>query len=337
MASSFDLISQLDDPSSAVRARTALRLGWMHHPDATDAILSRLPEAVDEVCSYVDALGYLGDPQAIPVVREVASRKLLSRRRSGVEALYNLNDAEGLKTVHNRALTELPETVRNAVEQTDSSESIAEALNHIEDSKRLGHYLDTLYELADPIANQAIQQILDTRPFDHPFIWRYIKSLLKRSALRGDFVMFGWLAHRIERQGRKTKGRFAQVKSGYDGVQRHTPIFRKKTQKFTQRANWRHLRKIAHYQPELYPMAAAEALIPYTEDDTQVPVFRSGRFADCYLLHRILFDESDRFELDDRRLRFLFRSTQDTKPTPGVREEAYPELWDEFPHAYLRL
>jgi hypothetical protein len=97
------------------------------------------------------------------------------------------------------------------------------------------------------------------------------------------------------------------------------------------------LRKIARYQPELYTLAAAEALIPYTEDDAQVPVFRSGRFADCYLLHRILFDESERFVLDDRRLRFLFVTAKQTQTPAGVREESYPELWDQYPHAYLRL
>jgi hypothetical protein len=58
----------------------------------------------------------LGDPAAIPAVREIASRKLLSRRRSGVEALYHLGDAEGLQTVHQRALNELPDDVRTAVE-----------------------------------------------------------------------------------------------------------------------------------------------------------------------------------------------------------------------------
>ena len=337
MAASLDLLSQLDDPSSAVRARTALRLGWMRHPQAADAILDRLSDAVDELCSYVDALGYLGDPKAIPTIREIASRKLLSRRRSGVEALYNLGDAEGLKAVHTRALAELPDNVRTAVEQTDSPEKIAEALKNIADPKRLGLYLDTLYELADPAANEAIRQILDNRPFDQPFIWRYVKSLLKRATLRGDYSMFAWLAHRIELQARKTKGRHANVKSGYDGASRNTPIFRPKTQKFIRRANWRHLRKIAHYHPELYTIIAAEALIPYTEEDAQVPVFRSGRFADCYLLHQILFGESDRFVLDDRRLRFLFRTANDTQPVPGIREESYPELWDAYPHAYLRL
>ncbi len=317
----------------------ALRLGWLKHPTAAKIILARLPDAVDELCAYTDALGYLGEPAAIPAVREVAARKLLSRRRSGVEALYNLADAEGLKAVHERALAELPEEVRTAVEESDSAEKIAEALKNIKDSKRLGLYLDTLYELADPIANQAIQQVLDAhaQAFDQPFVWRYVKSLLKRATLRGDGEMFGWLAHRIERRARKTKGRNANVKSGYDGMTRLTPIFRPKTQKFIRRSNWRHLRKIARYQPERYPHAAAEALIPYTEEDAQTPVFRSGRFADCYLLHRILFGESSRFTLDDRRLRFLFRTSNDTQPSAGLREESYPELWDRFPLAYLRL
>jgi HEAT repeat protein len=161
VAPPLDLLSKLDDPSSAVRARAALRLGWMKHPDAAEAILDRLPGAVDELCSYVDALGDLGDPKAIPAVREIAARKLLSRRRSGVEALYNLGDGEGLKAVHARALAELPESLRTAVEQTDSAEAIVEALKNILDPKRLGLYLDTLYELADPIANEAIRQVLD--------------------------------------------------------------------------------------------------------------------------------------------------------------------------------
>ncbi len=337
MAPSFDLLSKLDDPSSTVRARMALRLGWMRYPQAAEAILARLPDAVDELCSYVDALGFLGDPMAIPAVREIASRKLLSRRRSGVEALYNLADAEGLKTVHKRAISELPNNVQAAVEETDSAEAIVKSLKTITDPKRLGLYLDTLYELADPVANEAIKLLLDTQKFDQPFIWRYVKSLLKRATLRGDYAMFGWLAHRIERQAKKSKGRTANVKSGYDGADRNTPIFRSKTQKFVRRSNWRHLRKMAHYQPELYPLVAAEALIPYTEQDTQVPVSRMGRFADCYLLHRILFGESARFELDDRRLRFLFLTANDTQPPAGVREESYPELWDEYPNAYLRL
>jgi hypothetical protein len=232
----------------------------MKHPAAARAILQRLPEAVDELCSYVDALGYLGDPAAIPAVREIASRKLLSRRRSGVEALYHLGDAEGLQTVHQRALNELPDDVRTAVEQTESINAIVLALNNIADPKRLGLYLDTLYELADAVANRAIQQVLDQQAFDQPFVWRYVKSVLKRASLRGDFAMFGWLAHRVERQALQTKGRSAKVKSGYDGTDRNTPIFRPKTQKFIRRANWRLLRKIAHYQPELYPRAAALAL-----------------------------------------------------------------------------
>jgi len=82
-----DLLARLDSPSAEVRARAALGLGLRRAVEAVEQILARLPKAVDETCSYLDALGAIGDPRAVPVLREQAARKLLSRRRSAVEAL----------------------------------------------------------------------------------------------------------------------------------------------------------------------------------------------------------------------------------------------------------
>src|SRR2546423_9567773 len=90
------LLTALQNQDSAVRARAAIRLGWRRDPEAVDALLPLLPTAVDDVCSILDALGCLGDTRAVPVLREYAARKLLSRRRSAVEALRNLDDEEGL-------------------------------------------------------------------------------------------------------------------------------------------------------------------------------------------------------------------------------------------------
>src|SRR5207248_48309 len=76
----------------AVRARAALKLARRFPELAFDALAAVLPAAVDEVCSLVDALGIAGDARAVPLVREYAERKLLSRRRSAVEALRRLGD-----------------------------------------------------------------------------------------------------------------------------------------------------------------------------------------------------------------------------------------------------
>src|SRR5262249_5028386 len=82
--------------------------------------------------------------------------------------------------------------------------------------------------------------------------------------------------------------------------------------------------------------AAAEVLVAYAPEDAEEPVGLGGEFARCYLLHRILWGSSKRFVLDDRRLTFRFRDAMATKPLPGVREEAFAQLWDARPAAYLR-
>ena len=57
--------------------------------------------------------------------------------------------------------------------------------------------------------------------FDRPYLWRYVKSVFKRSMLRHDYATFGLLAHAIEAQARQTPGTTAAVKSGYDGAAAH--------------------------------------------------------------------------------------------------------------------
>ncbi len=173
--------------------------------------------------------------------------------------------------------------------------------------------------------------------FSRPYVWRYIKSIDKRSQLRHDRAMFGGLGHAIEAQVRKTVGTKASVKSGYDGVQRTSPIFQRRTQDFVRRLGWRYLRNLAAYRPELYAHAAAEALVAYTPEDAEEPDGLRGAFARCYLLHRILWGGGGRFVLDDRRLIFRFRDAKSTRPRLGVRDEAFPHLWDAQPWAYLRV
>lgn len=333
----------LKSKDSAVRARAAARLGWLREPDAVAGLLAALPKAVDDVCAIVDALGALGDPRAIPDARAQAARKLLSRRRSGAEALRNLGDAEGLAEVKNRALERLPKAVRAKLEPLDESQpSEADVAGLVEavlatPVKDRGLAMDTLYEIATPAAVLAVRAALAKTSFDQAHIWRYVKSIYKRAVLRRDFEVFGLVAHAIEAQGRGNKGTTAKVKSGYDGAERKTRIFGKKTQVYMRRATFRFLRKLARHAPRSYAHAAAAVIVPYGPKDLSAPSGRYGAFADCYALVRVLFGGGDRFELDSRTLRFRFASAKKTEPPAGVREEAFPELWDEEPRAYLRV
>ncbi|MCI0458037.1 MAG: hypothetical protein L0Z62_13820 [Gemmataceae bacterium] len=333
------MLTALEDSDLRVRARAALRLGWRREREAVGPLLGLLTLAVDETCSLIDALGAIGDLAAIPAARQQAARMLLSRRRSGVEALRNLGDGHGLAEAQQRALDRLPALVRQRVEAQPNgpldlaAAGLAQEVLGLEPPQR-GLALDTLYELATPLTVSATHEILKKIPFDQAHSWRYVRSAFKRSMLRHDPETFGLLSHLIEVRGQGSKGTFATVKSGYDGSQRQTRIFGKNTQDFMRRLSWRYLRNLARYRPDLYAHAAAEAIIHYTPE--RVPpgyTFNIG-FGSNYVLHRVLLGGSTRFHLDGRSMRF---SPRKTKVPADQREQAFPELWDAQPRAYLRV
>ena len=162
----------------------------------------------------------------------------------------------------------LPQSIRDLVEQ-ESTTAIQLAVQvQLLDGQHLGLALDTLYELATPATVGAVREVLSKTTFDREHLWRATKSIYKRALLRQDFVTFGWLSHAIEARGRASKGSVATVKSGLDGATRKTRIFGRNTQNFLRRLAWRYLRYPAHYRPEEYAAAAAEAIIHYTPQET---------------------------------------------------------------------
>lgn len=338
-----ELLLNLESPEPAKRARAALGLGWRRATEAVEPILAAFPKAVDEICSFMDALGAIGDARAVPVLREQAGRKLLSRRRSAVEALRNLGDTAGLAAARQQALDRLPPPIRQLLEASDPNktdaapvQALAQAVLAL-DAQQRGLALDTLYELATPLTVSSLRLAFDDIAADQAHLWRYVKSIHKRALLRHDYATFGWLSHAIEAWSRDSEGTKATVKSGYDGVARPVHLFGRKTQNFMKRLSWRYLRLLANHRPDAYPAAAAEALVAYTPGDSEVPQGLFGQFASCYLLNRILWGTSPRLVLSEWSLRFRFRSSQDTQPPAQTREEAYPQLWDAHPRAYLRI
>src|SRR5262249_39215705 len=144
--------------------------------------------------------------------------------------------------------------------------------------KDRGVVLDTLYEIATPASVAATRAALAQTPVGKPHLWRYTKSIFKRSMLRHDYRMFGWLTHEIEREARTDHGTVATVKSGLDGESREVPIFKKKTQDYVRRAAWRFLRTLARRRPDAYPFAAALAIIPYQSTDLGDPTKKYDEF-----------------------------------------------------------
>jgi HEAT repeat protein len=332
-ASHTDLVEALSSPSRAKRARAAVALGWRRDRAAGTALLHAAHDAKHEVPLLLEALGQVGETAAIPLLREYAGRKLLSRRRSAVEALRLLGDLEGLSQARQLALTRLPEAVRAALAPIDENDlrksnvaPVLAAIDALEVDKR-GAVLDTLYELDTPATIAVARHVLKALPVEAASTWRYVKSVWKRAMLRGDELTFALTVHAMDRARRKTKGTTASVTSGLDGETRPTRIFGRKTQRWVIRASLRHLRKLAKWRPAAYARTAATLLSRYTDEDL-------AAWSESAVLHTILHWRSERIGFT-RALKVKWKSAVASKLAPAPREEAHPELWDATPSAYL--
>lgn len=325
-----------------VRAHAAARLGWLGDPAAVSPLLMTAEQQGTDLPSIVDALGRLGDAKAVPLCRAEAARKLLSRRRSGVEALRNLKDAAGLDDAFERARERLPAAVGNALaaaKPDDVSEAAVQSVvAHFKgvDAKELGLCFDTLYELGTPLSVACARHGLGSVHLGMPHVWRYTKSIFKRSLLRGDAETFGWLQHRIDRLSKVAHGTTAVVKSGLDGQQRSTHIFQRATQGYVRRLAWRQLVQYARHRPSQYPWLAAHALAAYAPEDRGNHKGAYDAWARAYVFHRVLRGESTRFDFMARTLSFRTKSITKGQPPEG-RVESFPELWDAAPGAYVPL
>src|SRR5205823_5198883 len=102
----------------------------------------------------------------VAVLREYAGRKLLSRRRSAVEALRNLGDEEGLEEARQRALERLPDSLRGLLatlgEDDDATTAVDRLVQAVKglDLPSSGLVLDTLYELATPLPVATVCRLL---------------------------------------------------------------------------------------------------------------------------------------------------------------------------------
>ena len=254
LVAAIDLLTRAPrDPRR--RATAAGRLFWHADQSACGPLLAALAEANEEACPLIDALGRCGDERAYEAVRENAARKLLSRRRSGVEALIHLNDADGIAAARDRVRAELPDDL---------------SLDAVDDQRR-GQSADFLYEYAglddNPAAADAAVRWAESLPFlGEPFAWRYVKSLFKRSCLRLDADAFGRLARLID--AAKTRPRTANLKSGLTGQTTLTPVFRAATRDYLRRRAWRHLRRLAEHEPARYAEHAASLIAAYRPADT---------------------------------------------------------------------
>ncbi len=318
------------------RAQAARAAGWLRERASVDALMVAGAAAGPDLSTVVEALGRIGDARALPLLREEAERKLLSRRRAGAEALRAMGDTVGLAGVTQRARERLPDTVRDAYDRGDAA--ALEASFKQVDAKDLGLALDSLYDLGTPLAVEVTRALLRRVVVHQPHFWRYAKSLFKRAMARVDGETFAILVRRIELAARTARGTRALLKSGLDGQTRQTKVFTVTTQRYVMRRAWRWMRRLAEHQPRDYAPVAAEVLAVWQPEDREKPRGQFDEWSRAYVFNKVLRGQSAKIECVPRNLRFRipFNAARIAVPA-GARAESYPECWDATPAAYLTV
>lgn len=333
----MDLLVKLRSPQSQQRASAAQALAWRGVTAAVEPLLELAQTANRELSAVLDALSRLGDPRAIPLARAQAEKKLLSRRRAGVEALRRLGDHEGLALARSAGMARIPENIAALlspmdVPAQDAADRLETALMTIPLRQR-GVVLDQLYEFGDPFAVRAVIGAF-RQQFHQPHLWRYCKSVLKRAIWRGDADSFAELSLLIERSS--SRGERAEVKSGLDGQSREIRVFGVRTRHWMQRASARYLRRLGHWAPRDYLACASAVLQRYQLTDARAPKGLYGPFHNAHLLYVLLHSAGDRLRLD-RKLQARFKSAAAANTQFADHHVAFATHFDLAPHYYARL
>ncbi len=361
-----------NEPSNWKLERAIWRAGELKVSEATPLLIKLIAtgEALRDYC-IVWALGYCGDESAIPVLRELYKKPSTPEfvKRIAFEALLKLADAPTQAELKSQIFEFLPGYLQKLA-RTGYAENFAATLkNYLEsgDYKRF-EVLDKIYQLDNTNVRPALIEILQTAPLT-PNYFKYIRHIFKIAEYRHDAEVFGILVYRFDQE----QENFDSYKdSVWDAVNykyiitslhyakelkspNSSKAYSKQTREYLQRRIWRTLKGWGEERDSNYIDMAVGVLLQYSDQDAktakQTVLYRWSNdwrrielvshfdiYADYITFNHIIYENSPRYEL--RSHAKAWRCQEGYKPgnpEPTVREEAFPELWEQHPQALLKL
>ncbi|MFL9452581.1 MULTISPECIES: HEAT repeat domain-containing protein [Nostocales] len=353
-------------PSKWNLERAIWRAGELKIREATPLLIKLIytGEPLRDYC-IAWALGWCGDNDAVPRLTDLYQNPSTPEfvQRIAFEALLKLSDAETQAALQTTQIELLPPELRNLASSTsvEAFEEFAAAR-----PSYLFAFLDKIYQIDNKFLRPAILQILRTAPFQ-PNYFRPLRHIFKIAEYRRDAEVFAILAYRFEREigqfnndltdllWNEVTGKYhSSGKRVYtEELQHPEPIlaYSNQTQEYLRRRVWRTLKKLGEQGDRDYTKMATAILIQYSDAD-EPPLRRSkfdkwdkytrtvnrfwDRYADYLTFNHILYTNSQRYIYYSngwcRR-----KSYESGEIEPKMREEAFPELWEQNPEALLQL
>jgi predicted DNA-binding WGR domain protein len=327
--------------------RAIWRAGELKISAAVPLLLRFLNTSRNPIRDYAIAwsLGWCGDASVIPTLESLCQNSATpdSVRRIAFEAVLKLADDAKQAEMRSQLIEQLPIALRDSVRDR-TSEQFAETFQTYFVSGDPFRFaaIELLYQIDRENIRPAILDILRTIPLGHNYFQR-VRHIFKIAEYRQDASAFAILAQRFDKE-----------KAQPDNP--NNQAYSQKTRSYLQRRVWRSLRKLGELDDPNYIKLATKILLQHSDADAgtiQQSIFykydrnwQRNEYAridwDTYASHltfnHILYEHSPRYVLKTNSK--AWRCVPPYKPgnpEPQVREEAFPQLWEQHPTALLQL
>jgi predicted DNA-binding WGR domain protein len=298
-------------------------------------------------------------------------------RRMACEALLKLSNQETKAQFQDNLLNTLPQELSYLARQGSAEEFSKALTDYLQTGDHTRYAVfETLYLIDNENTRPALLDRLGKAPLK-PNFFKALRHLFKAAEYRRDAEVFGLIAYRFEKsranfstwEGLDKTSRYAQwvylnsgntenqtlhIQNGREEIQSPTSrlAYSTRTRIFLRKRVWRTLRRLAELGDIDYVKMAVGVLLPFSDADAQQPKQSSlyswstnatqniywGAYAGYWAFNHILYSNSPRYFLKRNSKGWRYKSAY--KPgdaAPDVREEAFPNMWEQKPEGLLHL
>lgn len=298
-------------------------------------------------------------------------------RRITGEALLKLSSDEVRRELQTKAIESLPTELQDLAKSGTTESFERALRSYLEINKNKSHsFLEQIYDVDSETVRPALLNALREAPLK-PKFFKPVRHIFKVAEYRRDAEVYGIIAKRFETENQHFSisswhdknwthyeygdGKYVETKRRDLAKDDAKLAYSNRTREYLRRRTWRTLRRMGEINDLDYVRMAVGALLTYSDADAQEPrtatfynyYDENGRwnwqnpttttidydaFASYLMFNHILYGNSPRYELKTGSRAFRLKpNIKASDAAPEMREEAFPELWEQQPVGFLHL
>lgn len=368
------ILNRLADnkPSSWKLERAIWRAGELKIREATPLLINLLGTGEDlrDYC-IAWALGWCNensnDKDVIAVLTKLYQSDETSDfvSRIAFEAVLKICDEKKKTELQAETIEFLPSFFQDLLKQSSSDDFTTELNAYLADCDYQDfEILEIIYEIDNEVVRPGLIEFISKAPFK-PNYFQRLRHIFKIAEYRHDEEIFGIIAYRFEKEKAmfRSDSYSVSLENGeylspykWTNYNQHTRRYENrinevaeelkkpnsriaysdKTREYLLGRVWRTLEKLGEEKNPDYVKMAVGVLLEYSDADG-IQGFYPHAFGYYLTFNHILYENSPRYRLLYGKSWNWKRGYKPGDAEPTVREEAFPELWEQQPEALVKL